>query len=164
MRVLGDNLFAMDEAPARKSESGGDAPTFGDLSKVLDEAQTAIDAMREVLRSGRDAKDGAFNFDRVKRRAADVCDCMDELKKHLGGGSAEDDEPGGSEGERDAAFRRARDGQVDHRRDLDPAKAADARRGMALDADLDLDEIFRRAQGDGADVASLHEIFAPTAP
>src|ERR1700683_3023377 len=110
-RYLGENLFhegmAMDEAPAResKSDSDDDDPSFGDLNQVLDEAQAAIDAARNEIRSGADAKDGAFSFDRVRRRIADARDCMDQLEEHLGGSGSggKDEEPG--ESERDAAFR-----------------------------------------------------------
>jgi hypothetical protein len=173
VEYFGEHLYremAMDEAPARKSEpEGAGGPSFGALNEALDEAQAAIDAARKEIRSGYDSKAGAFSYDRVRRRIADARDCMDQLEEHLGGSASggEDEEPG--ERERDEASARARDGEVDHRRDFDPARArtsADAR-GMAHDRrrdvpDIDLDEIFRRPQSDGADAASLHEIFTPT--
>jgi hypothetical protein len=170
-----DVAIAMDEAPARESERKDDkdddgGPSFGDLNAALDEATAALDAIRTHLKRGAADAEKRFSFDAVKRRIADASEALDELAGHLGGSSAEDEEPG----EREEASARARDGErTDHRRDFDPAKArgttADSRRGLALDqqraaADLDLAEIFRpsRPQGDSADAASLHEIFAPT--
>ena|ERR1700733_4962811 len=164
IEYLGENLYhemAMDEAPARKSEPEGDGPSFGDLNAALDEAQAAIDAARKEIRAGSAAKDGAFSYDRVRRRIADARDCMDQLEEHLGGRARGEDEEvdhrndfsslaaGGAH--RDAAFRRARDG-----------RAADAR--MACDERCDLDALFprqppQRDDADSAPTADIAELF-----
>jgi hypothetical protein len=181
IEYLGENLYhemAMDEAlPAREREDDDVGPSFTALNGCIDEVGEALDGIRTHLTRGAADAEGRFSFDAVRRRIADARDALAELEEHLGGSASggEDEEPaGGSEREREEASARARDGEVDRRRDFDPAKArgttADSRRGLALDqqravADLDLAEIFRpsRPQGDSADAASLHEIFAPAA-
>jgi hypothetical protein len=168
MRVLGDNLFAMDEAPARESEREDDegGPSFGALNEALDEAAEALEGIRSHLKRGAADSEGAFSFDAVRRRVADARDALDALEEQLGAGGGKDEEPG--ESDRDAAYARASDAQrVDHRKDFksgaaDSAIALDRRRGVA---DPDLDGIFKPAQaqgeGEGADACDLREIFAP---
>jgi hypothetical protein len=180
---FGENLYremAMDEAlPAPESErkddkADEDGPSITALGGCVDEAAEALDGIRAHLKRGA-AGDGSFSFAAVKRRIADARDCMDRIEEQLGSGAeGKDEEPPASE--RDAAFRRARDGETDHRRDFDPrGTSADSRRGLAHDrrraeAYIDIDEIFpeTRPQGDGADVRGhdssfdgLDGIFAP---
>jgi hypothetical protein len=91
-----------------------------------------------------------------------------------GAGSADADP---ADEDRDSSHARARDGEVDHRKDFAPGKrvtTADSRRGMAQDlrraaALPDLDEVFPQTPQRGSanarvSVSELDDIFAPVSP
>ncbi|MGH8131896.1 MAG: hypothetical protein ACRETP_01480 [Steroidobacteraceae bacterium] len=186
---FGANLYrpamAMDEAPPareKEREDDEDGPSFSELGAAVDEAAEALDAIRGHLKRGGADTEGRLSFDAVRRRIADARDCMDTLEAHLGGaGGGEDEEPG--ETDREEAHARARDGEVDHRRDFDPIRggsdgisgdsarsrrrqhmAQDRRRGVP---DIDLEAIFPRTTrpeggaGSRGVSSSLEDIFAP---
>ena len=178
---FGDHLYhelAMDEAPpaekGKDDKDDADAPSFGDLNGCIDEVGEALDGIRSHLKRGAADSEGRLSFDAVRRRIADARDALAELEGHLGGNGAEakdeEPEPAASERERTEAFARARDGEVDPRRDFDPARtSADAMAHDRRRQFIDLDGIFPPApQADGADARGratsldvLDEIFGP---